>query len=640
MDDLLAEDADRLVDDLVEEMAQRWRDGERPLVEDYLVLHPQLCEQPEAALELLYEEIHLRQEQGQELRAEELLGRFPKWRRQVQALLECHHLLAPQLAGPLFPAVGETLGEFCLLDELGRGTTGRVFLATQPSLADRPVVLKLGPPSGREHLSLARLQHTHIVPLHSSHDFPRRRLRALCLPYFGGTTLDRLLEVLRDRPPGQRSGQDLIAALRKSENDACLSDFGFRISDFLSRLSYIQAVCWIAACLCDALHYAHERGLLHLDLKPPNVLLAADGQPMLLDFHLARPPVPAGAAAPDWLGGTPGYMAPEHQAALESVARRGNVDVAVDVRADLYSLGVLLYELLGGELPVADPSPTRSLRRLNPCVTVGLADVVARCLMQPPERRYFSAADLAADLRRHLADLPLRGVANRSWSERWKKWRRRRRHALPLLILLFAVTAASSFALVYINRQSHKAQAALNVGQNFFNQNRYAEALNAFKHGIALVEDLPFRSDLIQQLHERLREAECGQAVHELHLFCDRVRPLYNAAPLPEAQGRTVESHCRAIWEQRETILERLRPRPGSELERQLRMDLLDIAILTANLRVRLTARSEVGRGNADLEAARQQALKILDEAEALFGSNSALHRERQIQTQALNKRS
>src|SRR5206468_748583 len=88
---------------------------------------------------------------------------------------------------------------------------------------------------------------------------------------------------------------------------------------FLARASYVEAICWIGIGLADALQYAHERGLVHLDLKPANVLLAADGQPMILDFHLAHEPIRADGPPPRWLGGTPGYMSPEQQQALVAV---------------------------------------------------------------------------------------------------------------------------------------------------------------------------------------------------------------------------------------------------------------------------------------------------------------------------------
>src|SRR5262249_44365034 len=147
---------------------------------------------------------------------------------------------------------------------------------------------------------------------------------------------------------------------------------------FLARASYVQAVCWIGACLADALQYAHERGLVHLDLKPSNVLLAADGQPMLLDFHLARAPILAGSPPPDWLGGTPAYMSPEQQVALTAVRECRQVPVGVDGRTDIYSLGLVLCEALGGVLPAPNQNPALWLRRRNPQVSVGLADLLGK----------------------------------------------------------------------------------------------------------------------------------------------------------------------------------------------------------------------------------------------------------------------
>jgi serine/threonine protein kinase len=426
-----------LVEGLAEDMAGRWRGGERLRVEDYLAWHPILADSPEAALELLAEEINLRDEAGQAPGAEELATRFPQWRTQVLTLLECHRALSGRLGRPLFPAVRESLGDFRLLAELGRGAHGRVFLAAQPSLADRPVVLKLGPRTGREHLSLSRLQHTHIVPLHSVHDFPDRGLRGLCQPYFGGATLAELLRGLKSVPPRQRTGLDLLRALGEAQaRNTLATDVRGPACRFLEQASYTDAICWIGACLADALHYAHERRLLHLDLKPSNVLLASDAQPMLLDFHLAGAPLAAGARPPSSQGGTPGYMPPEQEAALAAVSARRAVGEAVDGRADLYALGVLLYEALGGAVPVPAAAPGEVVRRRNPQVTRGLSDLLARCLARKPSDRYATAADLAADLRRHLTGLPLRGVANRSLAERYRKWRRRRPYLLPLIGLL------------------------------------------------------------------------------------------------------------------------------------------------------------------------------------------------------------
>src|SRR5205807_6689151 len=129
-------------------------------------------------------------------------------------------LLAQPPTALSFPKPGESLGDFQLLAELGRGGRGRVFLATQTDLAGRPVVVKITSRDGHEHLSLGRLQHTHIVPLYSVQDHPERGLRALCMPYFGGATLAQLFEALQSQPPARRTGQNLLDALNRLETEA------------------------------------------------------------------------------------------------------------------------------------------------------------------------------------------------------------------------------------------------------------------------------------------------------------------------------------------------------------------------------------------------------------------------------------
>src|SRR5438552_16928936 len=118
------------VDRLVQEFRERWARGERRTAEEFLSEHPELLIDAGAAIDLIYEEICLRERTGQEGVWEQVFQRFPQWRDQLQALLDCDHLLQPAAVTPKFLAIVETLGEFRLLAELGRGARVRVFLAT------------------------------------------------------------------------------------------------------------------------------------------------------------------------------------------------------------------------------------------------------------------------------------------------------------------------------------------------------------------------------------------------------------------------------------------------------------------------------------------------------------------------------
>lgn len=576
------------IDEFADEMVSRWRRGERPMVEEFLARDAELAERPEAVFELLAEELVLRSEHDMPTTAEELGERFPQWKAQVAALIDCHRELAPHLLPIVFPEVGDDLGEFHLTAELGRGAHGRVYLAAQQALADRPVVLKMGPWSGGEHLSLARLQHTHIVPLYSVHEFPDRGLRGLCMPYFGGATLAALLA---DGSPTR--GKDLLARL-PTANDGPVRGPAWA---FLEQATAAEAICWIGACLADALQYAHDRILLHLDLKPSNVLIASDGTPMLLDFHLARPPLAAGELAPMWLGGTIGCMAPEQSAAMRAVAARGTLPQAVDARADVFALGMLLAESL------------EKLGGRN--ASIGLTDILQRATATELSDRYSSAGALAIDLRRHLSNMPLKGVGNRSLAERWSKWRRRRPFALPLALTLAALFTLSVGLILHAMRQAAQARDALRSGEVQLADGRYREAANTFASGESLLNGLPFQSSLRKQLRETRRAADRGLVAGEVHRVCEQVRPLYAAEEVSPAQAKAAAIACRSMWDRRREIAEQL----GADASG----DLVDLGILTASLESR----------SPDSPMANATALGVLQEAEELFGPSAVLYLER-----------
>jgi tetratricopeptide (TPR) repeat protein len=323
-------------------------------------------------------------------------------------------------------------------------------------------------------------------------------------------------------------------------------------------------------------------------------------------------------------------MAPEQHLALTAVAERHPVPAAVDGRADIYALGVLLAEALG-QAESAD-EPGAELQRRNPLVTTGLADILNRCLALDPAARYPGAAALAADLRRHLADLPLRGVANRSFVERWRKWRRRRPHALGLLGLLLAGLVIGGLLAGHCWRQTRAAEAAWQQGTDYLREHRPAEARDAFRAGTARIESVPFVADLRRRLEDGAGQAERAQLreqlTEKLHQLCERVRPLYGLDALPAGQARAAAEQCQELWQKRDLIVRHL-GQPSAPLEEQLRDDLLDLAILCANLRVRGTPAGKV-------VAARRAALDVLAQAETFLGPNCVLYQERRTHAQAL----
>ena len=579
---------------ILEKMADLCTAGKPFNAELMLAEHPDLNDNPEAAVRLVYEEFCLREEAGQPADTAEYYGRFPQWHDALAVVFQCHHLLRDDNEAPKFPSAGESLGELRLIREIGRGALGRVFLASQPSLSDRQLAVKITARRGQEHLSLARLQHTNIVPLYLVQDFPETGLRALCMPYLGGVTWARVLKRFGESALTKRTGRQIVECVTEEHDKSPGTATAFSpYIGFLARSTYVDDVCWIGACLADGLSYAHQRGLVHLDIKPSNVLLASDGQPMLLDFHLASEIDHLQSNFINRLGGTPGYMSPEQSAAADAIRKGTEIKQRLDGRSDIYSLGVLLYESLAGELPAADFDTARnSLRKANPEVSQGLEDIVCKCLSPQPKNRYDDAAQLAADLRCHIARQPLRGVANRSLVERWRKWRHRKPHALPFIVIgSFAALIILGIGGLFYRDRLRNAEAYLAQSQRELSHNEYDVSIEHASNAWSSLRWFPWETELRSRLHEQIDAAEHAHTVAGLHDFVEQLRFLDTQQLSTEKLGEIADG-CSKVWQARDRFLPATNQKNSAEgetnLSESLRRDLLDLAILSARLDLQL----------------------------------------------------
>jgi tetratricopeptide (TPR) repeat protein/predicted Ser/Thr protein kinase len=417
-----------LLDLLRRDLRACWQHGRRLPAEAYRQRLPQLQGDNKLFLDLVWDEVLLREELGETPKLAEYEQRFPDFaealRRQF-ALRQTPTLPAPESTPP--PGVAETLAPlppsktletvhipgYEILKELGRGGMGVVYQARQTSV-NRVVALKMilaGSHAGEQELqrflteaeAVAALQHPNIVQLYEfgEHDG---------LPYF---TLEFV-------PGGNLA--DKLHGLSQPPREAA------RLAEQLAR----------------AMQAAHGRGIVHRDLKPANVLLAEDGTPKIADFGLAKKVNgDSGLTATGAIMGTPSYMAPE---------QAGGECKHVGPAADVYALGAILYEMLTGRPPFLAASPLETVQQvltsepvppshLHPKLPRDLETICLKCLQKKPGQRYAGAEALADDLGRFLAGEPIRarpvGRIERAW-----RWCRRNPRIAVLTATLVAVVAA------------------------------------------------------------------------------------------------------------------------------------------------------------------------------------------------------
>lgn len=317
-----------------------------------------------------------------------------------------------------WPAHGDELGKFRVLETIGIGAIARVYLCLENDIGDREVVLKVTPYSSGEASILGRLSHPNITPIHSTGVIESRGLRYLCMPYFGRSTLRDVVDVgFQDGCP--RFDVHIAEAARRwTLDEPHISRARQLWSKAFGPRSYVDGVLSLAIQIADALDHAHRREILHGDLKPSNVLLTPALRPMLLDFNLSRDLI----NSPDVCGGTLPYMPPEH---LHRLAKheRPSCETQFDPGADIYSFGALLYELLTGVHPVELPNHSDNsadiarsqIERLragiappsstNPFVSRRLDVAILRCLAFNRNDRPATMLEVNAELKRESRSL-------------------------------------------------------------------------------------------------------------------------------------------------------------------------------------------------------------------------------------------
>lgn len=338
----------------------RSRGGKPVRLENYLVSHPEIAGPEGPPVELICEEHHVRKSHGEAPDLAELCRRFPGRAQEIWRWLGgSDQTMTTSLAADLVRAEfqpGDTVDDFQVLAAAGKGAFATVYLARQISIG-RVVALKVSGDRGDEARTLAQLDHPHIVRVYDQKRLDasgeRARLRLVYEQFLPGGTLAEVVDRVRRTPPRDRSGAILVEAVREATAASGLSlgaDSPALAS--LTRLPWPAVVARIGIQIAEALAHAHAAGVLHRDVKPANVLLGADGGVHLGDFNTSSLASHPGHGPAAYFGGSLAYMSPEHLEAFDPRHERSPDDL--DGRADLFSLAVLLVELLTGRRPFAD----------------------------------------------------------------------------------------------------------------------------------------------------------------------------------------------------------------------------------------------------------------------------------------------
>lgn len=528
------------------------------------------------------------------------LARYPELADALSECLDGIELAQSFAKPPSTPAPefsGSPLGDFQILHEIGHGGMGVVYEAIQLSLGRR-VALKVLPFAAAldaKHLqrfkneahAAAQLHHTNIVPVYAVGC--ERGVHFYAMQLIEGRSLANVIQEMRAATP---AGLPSNLAGPSQTSNATVAISGVRTSLRSSRTNQsFRSAARIAAQVADALDYAHEAGVVHRDIKPANLMLDTKGAVWVADFGLAQVVADGGVTQTGDLVGTLRYMSPE-----QASGRR----IPVDHRADVYSLGATLYEMLtlqpifAGEdrntllFQILNDDP-RPLRQWDLAIPVELETIVLKATAKSPADRYATAADMAADLRRFLDELPI--LARRpTVIDRTRKWMRRHPSfvgAAVVLLVCGLIGMGITTAIVAREQAATKAAYQRESRRAIEAESRFLLARRVADEMIRLAEeelnDSPFQEHLRKQLLETAlgyyqefinSRQEQPEAQAELALTQDRVKKILADLAVLKADRHNfllreaaVQDDLQVTTEQRAKLIEVLDHREAQRQE-------------------------------------------------------------------------
>jgi WD40 repeat protein/tRNA A-37 threonylcarbamoyl transferase component Bud32 len=477
--------ATELADAALADLRERWRQGERVPVETYLDQLPALRSDNDCLLDFVYGEILVREELGEAPDVDEYIQRFPEHESALRRQFNLHRAVRSQFGPteaidklsrgdrlPRATSVGEATSagtRFQIVRLHARGGLGEVYVAEDVEL-HRLVALKeiqdehADNPTSRSRFLLEAeitggLEHPGIVPVYGLGHYPDGR------PYYAMRFI---------------KGDSLQQAIGRYHGSPTTVAPSERAVAFRKLLGRFVAVC-------NAVAYAHSRGVLHRDLKPANIMLGKYGETLVVDWGLAKPlteteasreaqssvlrPHSASASADTIAGsalGTPQFMSPEQAA--------GRLD-ELGPASDVYSLGATLYALLTGKAPFSDADVIRVLqkvehgefpapRQVRSEVPAPLEAICLKAMARRPTDRYPSPRELADDLEHWLADEPV-GALREAWTVRAGRWARRHRTAVTATAAALVVAVVGLLtATLLLTAANERERAAKELAQD------------------------------------------------------------------------------------------------------------------------------------------------------------------------------